>query len=102
MSNEHDKDLEDIASMKAELKERADLITDRGVITSVEEPVFLHATPDPDQADEEDEVEADATDAAEALAEEHGIDLAEITGTGANGRILLADVQAAVAAKEEE
>lgn len=35
----------------------------------------------------------DATDSARALADEHGLDLATITGTGTNGRILKSDVE---------
>lgn len=37
-----------------------------------------------------------ATDAAVALAEENGIDLATVNGTGNNGRIGKPDVQAAI------
>jgi pyruvate/2-oxoglutarate dehydrogenase complex dihydrolipoamide acyltransferase (E2) component len=37
-----------------------------------------------------------ATDAAVELAHERGIDLAEIEGSGADGRILKSDVEAAV------
>lgn len=39
------------------------------------------------------------SDAVKALAEEHGIDLSTITGTGANGNIVKADIEAAIAAK---
>jgi pyruvate/2-oxoglutarate dehydrogenase complex dihydrolipoamide acyltransferase (E2) component len=42
--------------------------------------------------------EPDATDAARKLAEEHGLDLAALKGSGANGRITVPDVQAAVEA----
>ena len=41
----------------------------------------------------------DATDGAVAAAEELGVDLATVTGTGAEGRITKADVEAA--AKED-
>ena len=44
--------------------------------------------------------QVDATDAAAALAEENGIDLATVSGTGANGRIGKPDVQAAIDAAE--
>lgn len=44
----------------------------------------------------------DATDAAKALAAEHGIDLASVTGTGAEGRITKDDVASVVAAATEE
>jgi pyruvate/2-oxoglutarate dehydrogenase complex dihydrolipoamide acyltransferase (E2) component len=38
--------------------------------------------------------EFNATESAIRLAEEHGIDLAEVEGTGPNGRIFLRDVEA--------
>ena len=38
---------------------------------------------------------ANATDAAQRKAEELGIDLATVEGTGANGRITVADVESA-------
>lgn len=37
--------------------------------------------------------EPNAVPAAKALADEHGVDLSQITGTGVNGRILKSDVQ---------
>lgn len=40
--------------------------------------------------------EVDATDAARELAEEHGIDLAEVGGTGADGRIVIGDIRALI------
>lgn len=49
------------------------------------------------EAPEPEEVEddlIDATDGAIAAADEHGVDLATVTGTGANGRITKADVEA--------
>lgn len=49
-----------------------------------------------------DAVEVDATDAARALAAEHGIDLAAVEGSGENGRVLVSDVRAMIAAEEEE
>ncbi len=41
-------------------------------------------------------VEIDATDSAKSLASEHDIDLAAVTGTGSNGRILKSDVEKAI------
>ena len=38
----------------------------------------------------------EATDAAVELAAEHGIDLAKVAGSGAEGRILVSDVKAAI------
>lgn len=46
--------------------------------------------------------EVDITDAARELAEEHGIDLAAIEGTGKDGRILKGDVEKAIKEREEE
>ena len=40
--------------------------------------------------------EVDATDSARELAEKHDIDLAEVDGTGSDGRIVKSDVQALV------
>jgi len=44
--------------------------------------------------------EIDATDTARSLAEENGIDLATIEGTGKEGRILKSDVAKAIKARE--
>lgn len=44
----------------------------------------------------EEEGSVDATPDAEALAEEHGILLSEIEGSGKDGRILKSDVQAVI------
>jgi len=44
--------------------------------------------------------ELDATDTARSLAEENGIDLATIEGTGKEGRILKSDVAKAIKARE--
>lgn len=41
------------------------------------------------------------TDAAKALAGAHGIDLALVTGTGADGRVTKDDVQAVIDARTE-
>jgi large subunit ribosomal protein L21 len=45
-------------------------------------------------------VEVDATDTARSLAEENGIDLATIEGTGKEGRILKSDVAKVIKARE--
>lgn len=44
----------------------------------------------------------DATEGAHNLAEEHDIDIAKILGTGKDGRVLVADVQAYIDSLEEE
>lgn len=44
-------------------------------------------------------LEVEATEGARALAEERGIDLSKIQGTGADGRVTKADVEAASAPK---
>jgi len=44
--------------------------------------------------------EFDITDAARELAEEHGLDLAAIKGTGKEGRILKSDIDKAIKAKD--
>ena len=49
---------------------------------------------------EEEVVEISATDAARELAEEHGLELSEVEGTGQDGRVLKSDVEAAVEAAE--
>lgn len=46
--------------------------------------------------------ELDITGAARELAEEHGIDLASVEGSGKDGRILKTDVQKAIKAQEGE
>jgi len=45
---------------------------------------------------------ADATPGAVSLAEENGIDLAQIVGTGSGGKITVEDVRRAIAEREPE
>jgi pyruvate dehydrogenase E2 component (dihydrolipoamide acetyltransferase) len=45
-------------------------------------------------------LEVDATDSARELAEEHGIDLNGIDGSGEDGRVLKSDVEAALEDEE--
>ena len=49
----------------------------------------------------DDEQVIDATDTAVQLAEEAGVDLTDVTGTGVNGRIVKKDVEAHIAAIDE-
>ncbi len=61
------------------------------------------ATPAAEAAPESEAAErtpVDITPVARKLAEEHGIDLATIEGTGKDGRILKSDVDKAIGAKE--
>lgn len=54
---------------------------------------------DEDQEEETEEEEVDTSDASPAaaqLADEHGLDVDEITGTGKDGRVLVADVRGAI------
>ena len=60
----------------------------------------IKVDPVPADLQEEDE-DLDATAAAEALAEAEGVDLSEVEGSGADGRILVSDVQAEVDAENE-
>lgn len=54
------------------------------------------------EAETEPEPEPEATEAAAELAAERGVDLNHLEGTGAGGRILVSDVEAAIAATGEE
>ena len=54
-----------------------------------------------EEAAEEEVEEIAVTGAARELAEEHGLDLAAVEGTGEDGRILKSDVEAAVEVAEE-
>jgi pyruvate dehydrogenase E2 component (dihydrolipoyllysine-residue acetyltransferase) len=49
-----------------------------------------------------DQEGVEATPAAEAAAEELGVDLTEVEGTGQDDRILVADVQAAAGGRTHE
>lgn len=52
-------------------------------------------------ADDEGDDDVSASDAAAKLAYEKGVDLALVTGTGANGNITKGDVEAFIAARDE-
>jgi 2-oxoglutarate dehydrogenase E2 component (dihydrolipoamide succinyltransferase) len=65
----------------------------------VEAPaVEVEVEPEPEVV--EAPVEVDATDTARSLAEENGIDLSTLEGTGKEGRILKSDVTKAIKARE--
>lgn len=69
--------------------------------TKAEPPVEEPKTPEADVAEAE-AAEIDVTPAAAKLAEEEGIDLTTLEGTGKDGRILKGDVQDAIKARDEE
>ena len=78
------------------------------VLQAVEEAPVAEAAVEP-QAPEEhapakeaQAAEINITDAARKLAEDNGIDLATIEGSGAGGRILKGDVEKAIRAKADE
>jgi pyruvate/2-oxoglutarate dehydrogenase complex dihydrolipoamide acyltransferase (E2) component len=71
-------------------------LTEDGVISGFEAPTAKAEAGEP-----KGETGPSATDAARALAEEHGIDLASVKATGANSNITKADVEAAIASKSE-
>jgi pyruvate/2-oxoglutarate dehydrogenase complex dihydrolipoamide acyltransferase (E2) component len=52
-------------------------------------------------ADDQADDAVDATPAAVELAPEHGVDLAEVEGTGAEGRVTKPDVEQAIADEPE-
>lgn len=54
--------------------------------------VPAHGTTGDSGGGQQDEI--DATDAAKALAAEHGIDLKDVKGTGTDGRVTKDDVEA--------
>lgn len=67
-------------------------------------PVDPEPTPAPEEAAPvvvvpapEPVAEVPATDAAVALADEHGVDLSTVEPSGASGQVIVADVKAAVA-----
>jgi len=64
------------------------LVVDHGIKGSPKHIVLLTDLPEPQAP------VPDATDSARALAERHDLDLREIAGTGAEGRILVRDVRA--------
>ena len=69
------------------------------------EPETPPADETPDEPGAEapgEEAAIEATGAAEELAAEHGIDLADVEGTGKDGRILKGDVEAAIEQRDEE
>jgi len=45
------------------------------------------------EEDASDEASVDATDAAREIAEEKGVDLSALAGSGEDGRVLLSDVE---------
>jgi pyruvate/2-oxoglutarate dehydrogenase complex dihydrolipoamide acyltransferase (E2) component len=66
-------------------------------------PICQPWSPEPeieaDIPEEEGNAAPEVTDEAVKLASEHGLDLAAVKGSGAGGRILVKDVEAAIGAK---
>ena len=79
-------------------EEEAAVATEEPEAAELEAP----AAAEPEEAEPEAAEEIDITGAAEELAEEHGLDLSTIEGTGKDGRILKSDVQEAIEALEQE
>jgi len=72
-------------------------------VSAAPEPEAAPAEPEAGAATEAGEADGiDVTDAAAELADEHGLELAEIEGTGKDGRILKSDVEAAASAEAAE
>jgi pyruvate/2-oxoglutarate dehydrogenase complex dihydrolipoamide acyltransferase (E2) component len=66
-----------------------------GVEAGVEEEAVVDEASTPGEAAEQKDKKAQATPAAERKAEELGVDLSEIEGTGSGGRITVKDVREA-------
>jgi pyruvate/2-oxoglutarate dehydrogenase complex dihydrolipoamide acyltransferase (E2) component len=69
--------------------------------TNIEQQLVEDLDPAKVSAVEEEPVEFLASDAAAKLAYDNGVDLALVTGTGANGNITKGDVEAFIAARDE-
>ena len=78
-----------------------------GVVDAPQAPADAADLSAPADADASDEAESqstpssdEATPAAVAAAEEHGVDLSEVEGSGQDGRVLKSDVEAAASEQE--
>lgn len=69
--------------------------------TNIEQQLVEDLDPAKVAVVEEESEEIAASDAAAKLAYEKGVDLALVTGTGANGNITKGDVEAFIAARDE-
>jgi len=86
-----------IAALFAEGLSPAD-ISDQ---TNIEQQLVEDLDPAKVAVVEEVQDDVSASDAAAKLAYEKGVDLALVTGTGANGNITKGDVEAYIAARDE-
>lgn len=59
-------------------------------------PTEPQPEPQPEPEPEQPQKEISATQSAKILAEQNGIDLSTVTGSGANGKITVGDVQALI------
>lgn len=83
---------------KPKKEEAPPVVEEVAVVEVVEAEV---AAPEEEAPEAEAAAEINITDAARKLAEEHGIDLTGLEGSGAGGRILKGDVDKAIRAQAE-
>lgn len=85
---------------KAASKKAATKAAKPATAAQAEVPATAEAAPATEAAKPTEPVAIEATGTARALAEEHGVDLATIEGTGKEGRILKSDVEKAIKERE--
>ena len=85
---------------KAASKKAATKAAKPATAAQAEVPATAEAAPATEAVKPTEPVAIEATGTARALAEEHGVDLATIEGTGKEGRILKSDVEKAIKERE--